>query len=295
MYSAEVSAEQGSAVVEVANRFYAERQEEANPGMPTSEPLRKLVHGKPGTGKSAKCIGLVVKFLEEIAGYKRGVEYHLCTLQTFLAAKLGGQTMHHVAGINPFLGGANNAEAHVSENTQTRFLLTRYLAIDEIFMCSAQFFAEFEIACRTAIPATSPFRMNGFGARPFGGLNVFGVGDAYQLDCPEGVPLYTVPSVLLGDAAVKEDSPMVARGLALLWGQEGGQGFQSAIDLTEPFRCKDPWWNATLDEFRYLVLTKDTHAFLHGTETTVPGSWFENRAACDNDECKKLPHTHGVP
>ena len=82
---------------------------------------------------------------------------------------------------------------------------------------------------------------------------------------------------------------MVARGLALLWDQKGGQGFQSAIDLTEPFRCKDPWWNATLDEFRYLVPTKDTHAFLHGTETTVPGSWFENRAACDSDECKELP------
>ena len=27
---------------------------------------------------------------------------------------------------------------------------------DEVFMCSAQFFAEFEIACRTAVPATSP-------------------------------------------------------------------------------------------------------------------------------------------
>ena len=109
-------------------------------------------------------------------------------------------------------------------------------------MSSAQFFAEFECTLRNAVPVTSCFRRNQWGVRPFGGLNILGFGDAYQLDCPEGTPLYKIPAAVLGDAAAKEDPPLIARGLALLWDQEEGQGFQSVLDLTEPLRCKDPWW-----------------------------------------------------
>ena len=145
-------------------------------------------------------------------------------------------------------------------------------------MSPAQFFAEFESAIRNAVPATSAYRLHESGCRPFGGLNILGVGDAYQLDCPEGTPLYKIPSALLGNTEEKKDAVMVARGLALLWDQDVGQGFQSVLDLTEPFRCKDLWWNSVLDEFRFLRLSPDTHAFLHGSATSVPGSWYNGRA-----------------
>ena len=47
-------------------------------------------------------MALATKFFDEVGKYKKGVHYHVCTLQAFLAAALGGHTMHHLAGINPF-------------------------------------------------------------------------------------------------------------------------------------------------------------------------------------------------
>ena len=149
-------------------------------------------------------------------------------------------------------------------------------------MASAHFFAEFEIAIRNAVPATGRYRSGAYGIRPFGGLNVLGFGDMYQLACPEGLPLYTIHSMLLGDAATREDTPLVARGLDLLWVKTNCEGFHKVVDLHQPFRCTDEWWNSVLDEFRFLQLKSDTHAFLHGEETTLPGSWLAGKASCQN-------------
>ena len=80
----------------------------------------------------------MLRFFEEILEYKRGVHYHVCTLQAFLAADLGGETMHHLAGINPLIRGYDEDRAAAAqESTQTRFLLARWLIIDELFMNSA--------------------------------------------------------------------------------------------------------------------------------------------------------------
>ena len=98
-----------------------------------------------------------------------------------------------------------------------------------------------------------------------------------------------LPSALLGNTEEKKDAVMVARGLALLWDQHEGQGFQSVSDLAEPFRCKDLWWNSVLGEFRFLRLSPDTHAFLHGSATSVPGSWYDGVATCGNSRCQNLP------
>ena len=47
-----VSAKQGLFVREVAKRFFVEQCEESSMHGYTAEPLRKLVHGKPGTGRA---------------------------------------------------------------------------------------------------------------------------------------------------------------------------------------------------------------------------------------------------
>ena len=44
-----------------------------------------------------------------------------------------------------------------------------------------------------------------------------------------------------------------------------------------------------LEEFRVQELTPNTHAFLHGDATTVPGSWLHGRASCGEQECQRLP------
>ena len=37
-----------------------------------------------------------------------------------------------------------------------------------------------------------------------------------------------------------------------------------------------------------MALTADTHAFLHGLETTVPGSYLKGHVRCGREDCKKL-------
>ena len=44
-----------------------------------------------------------------------------------------------------------------------------------------------------------------------------------------------------------------------------------------------------MTEFRDLCLTADTHAFLHGLPTDVPGSWLQGAATCKNKGCQQLP------
>ena len=55
------------------------------------------------------------------------------------------------------------------------------------------------------------------------------------------------------------------------------QSVQGVTELTLPFRCEDAWWNSVLNQIRVLQISDDDHAFLHGTETTVPGSWLNGK------------------
>ena len=63
---------------------------------------------------------------------------------------------------------------------------------------------------------------------------------------------------------------------------------QGVTQLTTPFRCKDAWWNSVLNEIRVLQLSDDNYAFIHGTETTVPGSWLDDKPLCENENCALL-------
>ena len=53
-------------------------------------------------------------------------------------------------------------------------------------------------------------------------------------------------------------------------------------------RCKDEWLREVQEEMRHGRLSKNSHAFLHGLKTTVPGSWVDGDISCGNDSCRKL-------
>lgn len=140
-------------------------------------------------------------------------------------------------------------------------------------MNSAQFRAEMECAIRGAVSDTAPYKYaDGAGIRSWGGLNTLEFGDMYQLDCPEGTPLYHIPSKFLPESDQKREFVGIGRGLDLTWDYEAHECVQGVTELTQCFRCKDRWWNEVLDQIRVLRLSKDNHAFLHGLPTEVPGS-----------------------
>ena len=288
----ECSQEQRGYIWKWARRVVDETTEA--PGSET-EPLRWLLHGIPGSGKTM-CTRKLVAFFEEVMKWSIGVQFHVCTLQLMLASILGGSTVHHLAGLTPFWKSTvldSNLDAHLaSEPVQSRLLLCRVIFIEEVFMLSAQFTAEVECQIRNGVSETSRYKyVSGGGARPWGGINVGLIGDAYQLDCPEGTPLYKVPAAFLPaipqSAAVPkgeaQESTLASRGLELMW-----QCVQGVTELTAPYRCDDAWWNSVLNQIRILQLSDEDHAFLHGHETSVPGSWLNGQAACGNRSCANL-------
>ena len=59
-------------------------------------------------------------------------------------------------------------------------------------------------------------------------------------------------------------------------------------ELETPHRCADPWWVEVLEECRFGKLSPNNHAFLHGANTTVPGSTVRGKPTCGNSACAQL-------
>ena len=62
------------------------------------EPLLDLVHGFPGTGKSA-IIAWMRQLMEEGLGWEHGVQFVCLAFQNAMAAQINGHTVHHWSGI----------------------------------------------------------------------------------------------------------------------------------------------------------------------------------------------------
>ena len=62
------------------------------------EPLLDLVHGFPGTGKSA-VIAWMRKLMEEGLGWVHGVQFVCLAFQNAMAAQINGHTIHHWTGL----------------------------------------------------------------------------------------------------------------------------------------------------------------------------------------------------
>ena len=92
---------QYQAVEKVAQRVMQELR--AGPGASEEdfgEPLRWLVHGGPGTGKSKHVLAIVKELFEEVLKWDMGVEFQMVALQAVMADILGGDTIHHALGIS---------------------------------------------------------------------------------------------------------------------------------------------------------------------------------------------------
>ena len=119
-----------------------ELREEAS-GVPMGDPLLWLVHGSLGTGTS-EVLKLVKKLFLEVCGWQIGLDYQIVALQAVMAQLLGGDTIHHALGINPF-GASRSADA--SKRAAQRqatvaepVMHWRWFFFDEISMVAAKLF-----------------------------------------------------------------------------------------------------------------------------------------------------------
>jgi hypothetical protein len=173
------NAKQFEAMERVGRRVMQELVLAASPdadvAVDLTEPLRWLVHGGPGTGKT-HVIALVKELFTDVLGWNIAVEFQVVSLQAVTACMLGGDTIHHACGIPVFKkdGGADGegrAQSHM--DTAKRVLRWRWLIIDEISMVSAKLFAQMDMKLREVVRHIGTTKVDSDGRdRPFGGLNV---------------------------------------------------------------------------------------------------------------------------
>ena len=259
-----------------------------------SEPLRWAVHGGPGTGKSHVLRVLRQELFEGILGWTHGIQFKVLTLQAVMAEQVDGDTIHHGVGLH---GRNANADISLTRLLELRAAATRWrwLLVDEISMVSAELLAQMEMRCRELVrdACVTKFARDVSQARPFGGLNVIFMGDWWQLEPPKGTFLATLPLQWLTTGTSKKRPP-AAHGQAQVWSRKD-VGVQGVTELEECERTRDFWLQQVQNEFRYGNLTVDTHAFLHGHATSVPGSWTNGAPECGQRACADLVQAKASP
>ena len=283
-----VNARQLQALKKVADRIVKELRSAAKGELDFGEPLRWLIHGGPGTGKS-HVIKQVKELFQDVLRWNMGVEYQVVALQAVMADLLGGDTIHHACGIAVFKKqGCEENQAQRQLDVAKRVLQWRWLIIDEISMVSAKLFAELDVKLRSAIRQTGTQKQDSkLIDRPFGGLNVLCCGDFWQLAPPEGGFLAAIPTDFIQAGRKYKPAPTIAHGQALLWsGPENG--IQGVTELIECERCTDAWLKEVQEELRHGRLSDNNHKFLHGLSTTVPGSWVNGDVECGREACRNL-------
>ena len=140
--AAHLNSQQRLVLQKHVDRAAQEAREERTAKKSKSPPLMLLVHGGPGTGKSAVIFALK-KFYVDVMKFEIG------------------ETLHHIAGINPYHSqgsGSDMSQEVKQKEVSRRLAFARHLVIDEVFMLSAGFFAEAEAHIRAKVPQNSSFR-----------------------------------------------------------------------------------------------------------------------------------------
>jgi hypothetical protein len=250
-----------------------------------SEPLRWVLHGGPGTGKSYVLKFLRRELFENVLQWQHGVDFQIVSFQAVMAELLDGDTIHHALGLD-WSGDRTQSLARAME-CAGRSLQWRWLILDEFSMVSAELLAQLELRCRELMRDLSLAKYDRKGrSRPFGGLNVILAGDVYQLPPPKGTFLGDIPWDLLAGRKSTRRAPG-HQGQTLLWGSAEA-GMQGVTELVRCERTQDAWLAELQTQFRHGQLSEDNHNFLHGKPTAVPGSWIAGHATCKQPGCAAL-------
>ena len=220
------------------------------------EPVRYLLHGSPGAGKSH-----VVKYINDffrMIGFRQDLDYLVAAFQATNAADLEGHTIH-----SPSWKGMAT-DKPMAPQTAKRLAHCSWTFIDEISLAPATLLAKIAFRLQEAKPDADPFEVGpGYQPWPFGGVNVVAIGDFNQLPPVAGGYLADIPRNYLQtsnqDGGGQAQDNLKLEGQRLMWKE-----FEGVVELTERQRWKDPWWNQVTDELRAGQLSEKNWRYLHG-------------------------------
>ena len=254
------------------------------------EPIFRVIHGFPGTGKS-KAIAWICELFTDVLGWEHGNNFVCLAVQNTMASNIGGYTIHHWGSIT-FKDDKGREIGNKSSRRDTSLLFhrcmnLRWMLIDEISMVSAELLAELEYLVKQAMrPQNTYKKRRDKSIRPFGGVNTLLLGDWSQLR--------PVRSTALFDHPKSSNSELARTGLLLLWGQDRDSA-QGVWELLEQVRCPDEWYQVFSTQCRNGNLALENYFFIHGVPTESPGSavpaylhedmTVDKRPKCGNGGC----------
>ncbi|KAE8198752.1 hypothetical protein CF335_g4320 [Tilletia laevis] len=223
------------------------------------EPLRMLMHGEAGTGKT-----VVVRLLRELMdrfGHGNAIKFLAPTGKA--ASAIGGQTQHSAFGLDVHRRGLTTDETQATRTAnhakrlqflQKAFGTVRWLFFDEVSLTSCEVFTEIDQSLRIATQRLD---------EPFGGVNVIFAGDLCQLPPVGAAPLYTRTSrsSLSGDIRTKIEL-----------GRLSWLSINSVVEFTEQMRMKDTDMASALARLRLRQCTDADARLLNTNVLRLPPS-----------------------
>ncbi|KAE8244560.1 hypothetical protein A4X13_0g6492, partial [Tilletia indica] len=213
-------------------------------------PLRLLMHGEAGTGKT-----VVVRLLREVLErFGKGAQMVLAAPTGKAAAAIGGNTIHSLFSLDVHQRKATAEEAGTQRDPldgrrisylQTTFHSTKWLFIDEISMVSCELLSDVDQALRVGTSALDT---------PFGGVNILLAGDLCQLPPVCAAPLYSINSSRTAPSATQTK---VELGRAI-W-----TTVTEVVEFTEQMRMQDAQMAECLRRMRTRKCTDSDVEFLN--------------------------------
>ncbi|KAE8250834.1 hypothetical protein A4X13_0g4339 [Tilletia indica] len=222
----------------------------------TSTPLRMLMHGEAGTGKT-----VVVRLLRELMDrYGRGRQLMFVAPTGKAASAIGGLTQHAAFKLDIRQRGLTVEELELDKQDnianrhrylQKTFGHIRWIFFDEVSMTSCEMFSDIDQSLRIGTGKLD---------EPFGGVNVMFAGDFCQLPPVGASPLYAAGSSIRQNADVRSREEL---------GRLSWLFIDKVVEFTEQKRMKDPEMAAALSRLRMRACTDADVALFNGCALTA--------------------------
>jgi hypothetical protein len=261
------------------------------------EPMRHMIQGLPGAGKS-ELIKWICRAFQEIFGFEHGVQYVCLASQNTMASLIAGFTNHSWGGVPVTMGQMDKWKTTNWNTPKVSPLFEknqhmRWILMDEGSTTSGEVFGIIESNVTRSTRATGTWKMrhgrNG-AERPFGGCNLLFFVDWWQLPPVKSTDLKSTPF------PEKEACAMVQKSMSMFW-THSDDALNGMTELTHSYRqALDPWFSEFLHQCRHGNLSWTMYCFFHGLPTLVPGSWMPKAQGaghllCGNPACEELWNT----
>ena len=234
------NAAQRKIIDRIVQRCLEKQKDESSDTYFCSEPLRALLHGVPGAGKS-EVLYWIRDFFEEVCRWTHGIEFVYLASQNSMAAVINGQTARSFCNV-PFMnasGSTVNTRAQLGDHQNMSSLFLRYerlrwISMDEPPTLGCEVLAIANDNVRNNIRDENTWAMrNARDKRPWGGVNLGCTGDFWQFRPVQLTAVFDDPSKTYKSSSTE-------RILAMFWTREP-DAIQELFDLTEENRCQDKW------------------------------------------------------